>query len=538
MIARQQRDLHNLKMIPWVAFVVRLLSPQHIVVLAWQQLGIMTQQESPLVLIITIAGSTQAFKDTPVHSDTRCIEKEHLLAMSHNHNPTPCLNRKLHFTTNLFRASVVFKKTKNSKKKLKIDFLLPNVYLAICRKQTHHKHINMQASQPCSFSIKYCKNGHLDAVSCAIKTWCSKNTDNRDTHIVMKRNQGTVDDDFHIIMYVNSIDLSHRHNAMHYIRTDLNKTFDMDMVCREQGGSTGVVFALLLITMEKPLAHEIRQQFKRYGDFDTVVKTDRSTFLNFQNYNDAKQALEGSRCGVPIANLIVRPIAIQHTKMLMQFEQVLLKDKDKYQEKNVMEIEYVKKFVTNYRQRVDFDMKWEKDDTMVESCSKLVVDLYGWVHHKDEQLFSSEKAVVYAKECEDLNTAINDSLKQSFINAVKKSILVVASVIENEADIADVFVEDDAKVVVSNDLDMAICENKKDGHVQQKVLNELNRLEIEFFGEVNTKETKIHARLVELEECLCLSKDAFDIQERIFHIGKCVKKLSKWLDCQETDVKF
>jgi len=424
-----------------------------------------------------------------------------------------------------------FKKTKNR-------LFFSNAYLATCEKQTHHKHINMQVAQPCSFSIKYCKNGHLDAVSGAIKMWCIQNTENKDTRVVIKRNQVIVDDDFHMIMYVNSIDLVDRHKAMNYIRTDLNKTFNMDMVCREQGDTKGVVFALLLTTMEQPTFHEIRNQFKRYGDFDTVVRNDRSTFLNFQNYNDAKQALKGSRSGVPIGNLMVRPIAIQHTKMLMQFEQILLEEKDMYQEKDVMDIEYVNNFVNCYRERNDFDMKWEKDDTMVETCSKLVVDLYGWVYHKQEKFFSSEKAVDYAKECEDINTAINDSLMPTFINVVKKSISAVASDNKEKVNTEDVFVGDGAKVVVDNDLDVAICENKKDGHVQQKVLNEVSRLEIEFFGEVNTKETKIHARLVELEECLCISKDGYDIQERIFHIGKCVKKLRKWLDQQETDVKF
>jgi len=322
-----------------------------------------------------------------------------------------------------------------------------------------------------------------------------------------------------------------------------------------------VVFALLLITMEKPMVHNIRHQFKHYGDFDTVVKNDRSTFLNFQNYKDAKQALNGSKLGVPVGNLMVRPLPIQHTKMLMNFEQILLEKKDDYKHKDFMDIQFVKEFVSSYRARKDFDMKWEKDDNMVEECSKVVLDLYGWVYHKNGLFFSSGKSVEYAKECEDINNAINNSLKPSFMDAVKKSVAAVGSIVKDGVDIADVFVEadgkvameivveDDAnvanvfvdsvvKVVVNNDFDIVICENKKDVHVQQKFVNELNRLEIDFFGAVNTKEIKINARLVELEECLCLSKDGFDVQERIFHISKSVKKLSKWLDCQETDVKF
>jgi len=86
--------------------------------------------------------------------------------------------------------------------------------------------------------------------------------------------------------------------------------------------------------------------------------------------------------------------------------------------------------------------------------------------------------------------------------------------------------------------DVVICENKKNFRVQQKFVNELNRLEIDFFCEVFSQKTKIDARLIKLEECLCLSKDGFDVQERIFHIRKNVKKFSKWLDCQETDVQF
>jgi len=307
-------------------------------------------------------------------------------------------------------------------------------------------------AQPCSFSVKYCKNGHLEDVSCAIRTWCNKNTDNRDLQIILKPNIVIVDDDFRMIMYVNCIDRSHRHNAMDYIRKDLKKTFNMDMVCREQGDSHGVVFALLLITIEKSMVQEIRQKFKQYGDFDTIVKTERSTLLNFQNYKDAKQALHGWSFGVPIGSLIVRPITIQHTKMLMQFEKILLEEKDSYQEKNFMHIEYVKEFVSGYREKKDSDMKWEKADTMVEECSKLVVDLYGWVYFKKELFFSSENAVNYAKECEDRNNFMNDSLKESFINAVKKSVVAVA----REVDIADVFVEDGGKVAVESVAEVAV----------------------------------------------------------------------------------
>ena len=359
--------------------------------------------------------------------------------------------------------------------------------------------------------------------------------------IIIKQNVVIVDDDFRNIMYVNSIDRSHRHNAMNYIRKDLNQTYNMDMVCREQGESKSVVFALLLITVQKPTHQEILQKFKQYGDFDIVVKTERSTFLNFQNYKDAKQALHGSSFGVPIGSLMVRPVAIQHTKMLMQFEQNLQRNKESYKEQNFMNIQDVKEFVSDYRAMNNFDMRWENDDIMVEECSKLVVDLYGWVYFKESLMFIPENAVDYAKECEDHNNAINNS-KHSFINAVKKSVVPVPREVESVVEVVvesvvEVVVESVVEVAVNNNFDVVICD-KKNVHVQQKFVNELSRLEIDFFGEVSTNETKTDARLIKLEECLCLSKDGFDVQERILHISNNVKKLSKWLDFQEANVEI
>ena len=380
----------------------------------------------------------------------------------------------------------------------------------------------------CSFSVKYCKNEYLDDVTSAIKTWCSKNAESSVVRVNIKRNKNVVDDDCRMIMYVNSIDRSDMPNAMNYISTDLNKTFNMKMVCREQGG--GVVFPLLLITVEKPMIQDIQPLFMDYGKFDTVVKTDTTTFLNFHNYKDAKEAYNGSKNGVLIGYLSVRPNAIQQTKMLMQFEQNLLQDKDIYKEKDFMGIQYVEEFVRSYRTKIFFDMKFRTDKDMVEECSKLVVDLYGWVHHKNDLFFSSAAVVEYAKECEDLNNVINVSLKPSFIDVVTKSMVAGASEVALESVVPPV-----AHVV---DLpSTGGCENIKEIHVQQKFENELARLESEFFGQVNTKDIKMNARLVELEECLCLCNDGLDVQERIFLISKSVKKLSKWLDGHETDVK-
>jgi len=50
----------------------------------------MTRQQSLLVLIMITADQSQTFKDTPVQSDTQCVEKKNLVAMSNNHSPTSC----------------------------------------------------------------------------------------------------------------------------------------------------------------------------------------------------------------------------------------------------------------------------------------------------------------------------------------------------------------------------------------------------------------------------------------------------------------
>ena len=169
------------------------------------------------------------------------------------------------------------------------------------------------------------QNDFLDDVRSAIKTWCVKNINCNHTKIVTKRKVVILDDEFQLTICVNCIDHSHRNRVIKYVRKDLNKNFNMDMVCREQVESDAVLFTLLVITSEKPMVQKIRHQFTKYGDFDTVVKTDRATCMNFQNYNDARDAhLNSKMFVVSIGNLMVCPLAIQFIKMLMHFEQHLL----------------------------------------------------------------------------------------------------------------------------------------------------------------------------------------------------------------------
>jgi len=200
-----------------------------------------------------------------------------------------------------------------------------------------------------SFLIKRCRDDVLDSVIESLRGWCiTKGNSNTTMKIVIKDDNAIRDDNCRCIMYVNSLDLTLRIQAMAYVRKDLKTRFTMDMICKEQGNQDNLQFVLLIKTVEKPTMSEVSSLFKGYGGFDVMIKSDIATFINFWEYEDAKQAYNAICVyGVTLGRVNGNhPVMIQFTKMISHLHDYISGMKNGFEDADFMHIDQLKYFVT------------------------------------------------------------------------------------------------------------------------------------------------------------------------------------------------
>jgi len=182
-------------------------------------------------------------------------------------------------------------------------------------------------------------------------------------------------------MYVNGLDPKLRTQAMKYVVQDLNDKFDNVMICKNTSKQDTFQYSLLLSTVERPDISKIRNIFNQYGGFDIVIVNDYATFLNFWEYDDAKNAYLYNLEGFVIeTGFVIRPNMIQITRMLDRFEEYMADFEEQVRETNFLHEEEVNYFISMYRSSKDFDMIKYTEDKLFAAISEYLMSKFGLVY--------------------------------------------------------------------------------------------------------------------------------------------------------------